>query len=86
VPFANRLNDLCALEVKEAEEGDVLRPARALVAPGDFQMLLRNTAGRHSVSVKTVSRVSYQRPSVVDVLYSSVRSRKRLKTARSEFY
>jgi len=69
--FANRLNDLCALEVKEAEDGDTLRPGRALVAPGDFHMLLRNSGGRYSVIVKTGPRVCYQRPSV-DVLFSSV--------------
>ena len=69
--FANRLNDICALEVKEAEEGDMLRPGRALVAPGDFHMLLRKNGGRYSVNVKTGPRVCYQRPSV-DVLFSSV--------------
>jgi two-component system chemotaxis response regulator CheB len=69
--FATRLNDLCAMEVKEAEDGDELHPGRALVAPGDFHMLLRNTGGRYSVNVKTGPKVCYQRPSV-DVLFSSV--------------
>ena len=69
--FAHRLNEICALEVKEAEEGDVVRPGVALVAPGDFHMLLRSAGGRYYVSVKTGPRVSYQRPSV-DVLFSSV--------------
>ena len=69
--FANRLNEICALEVKEAEEGDLLRPGRALVAPGDFHLLLRKTATSYSVSVRTGPRVCYQRPSV-DVLFSSV--------------
>jgi two-component system chemotaxis response regulator CheB len=69
--FATRLNDICAMEVKEAEDGDALRPGRALVAPGDFHMLLRNTGGRYYVNVKTGPRVCYQRPSV-DVLFSSV--------------
>jgi two-component system chemotaxis response regulator CheB len=69
--FANRLNDICELEVKEAEEGDAVRPGRALVAPGDYHMLLRNSAGRYWVSVKTGPRVCYQRPSV-EVLFSSV--------------
>jgi two-component system chemotaxis response regulator CheB len=69
--FANRLNDLCAFEVKEAEDGDVLGPGRALVAQGDFHMLLRSTGGRYTVNVKTGPRVCYQRPSV-DVLFSSV--------------
>jgi two-component system, chemotaxis family, protein-glutamate methylesterase/glutaminase len=69
--FAMRLNDLCTMEVKEAEDGDELRPGRALVAPGDFHMLLRNTGGRYSVIVKTGPKVCYQRPSV-DVLFASV--------------
>jgi len=69
--FANRLNDICQFEVKEAEEGDAVRPGRALVAPGDYHMLLRSSSGRYWVSVKTGPRVCYQRPSV-DVLFSSV--------------
>jgi len=69
--FANRLNDLCAFEVKEAEDGMALRPGLVLVAPGDFHMLLRKSGGRYSVEVKTGPRVCYQRPSV-DVLFSSV--------------
>jgi len=69
--FANRLNDLCALRVKEAQDGDELRSGLALVAPGDFHMVLRKNAGRYSVNVKTGPRVCYQRPSV-DVLFQSV--------------
>src|ERR1035438_10054624 len=69
--FAKRLNDLCAMDVKEAEDGDTLRTGLALIAPGDFHMLLRHSGGRYYVSVKTGPRVCYQRPSV-DVLFSSV--------------
>jgi len=69
--FANRLNDLCTLQVKEAQDGDELRSGLALVAPGDFHMVLRKNAGRYSVNVKTGPRVCYQRPSV-DVLFQSV--------------
>ena len=69
--FANRLNEICALEVKEAEEGDALFPGRALVAPGDLHMLLRKSGEGYRVSVKTGPRVCYQRPSV-DVMFSSV--------------
>jgi two-component system chemotaxis response regulator CheB len=59
------------MEVREAVDGDIVRPGLALIAPGDFHMLLRNSAGRYSVTVKTGPRVCYQRPSV-DVLFSSV--------------
>ena len=69
--FAKRLNDLCAMDVKEAEDGDTLRSGLALIAPGDFHMLLRHAGDRYYVSVKTGPRVCYQRPSV-DVLFSSV--------------
>ena len=69
--FAGRLNDLSAIEVREAADGDMLHPGLALVAPGDLHMLLKKTGGRYSVAVKTGPRVCYQRPSV-DVLFSSV--------------
>jgi two-component system, chemotaxis family, protein-glutamate methylesterase/glutaminase len=69
--FASRLNDLCALEVKEAADGDAVVPGRALVAPGNFHMLLRKAADGYRVQVKDGPQVCYQRPSV-DVLFSSV--------------
>jgi len=69
--FANRLNSISALKVKEAEDNDTLQPGVALVAPGDFHMLLRKTGGRFRVIVKPGPKVCYQRPSV-DVLFSSV--------------
>jgi two-component system chemotaxis response regulator CheB len=69
--FANRLNDICAVRVKEAEDGDAVEPGTALVAPGDFHMVLRKSGGRYFVNVKTGPRVCYQRPSV-DVLFLSV--------------
>ncbi len=69
--FADRLNANCAFEVKEAADGDELRPGLALVAPGDHHMLLRKSLGRYSVQVKSGPRVCYQRPSV-DVLFFSV--------------
>ena len=69
--FAKRLNDICAMDVKEAEDGDTLRSGLALIAPGDFHMLLRRSGGRYYVSIKSGPRVCYQRPSV-DVLFSSV--------------
>lgn len=69
--FANRLNEICAIDVKEAQDGDTLRTGLALVAPGDFHMLLRKREGGYFVKVKTGPRVCYQRPSV-DVLFLSV--------------
>jgi two-component system, chemotaxis family, protein-glutamate methylesterase/glutaminase len=69
--FANRLNEICPMEVKEAADGDVLAPGRALVAPGNFHMLLRKSAEGYRVQVKDGPQVCYQRPSV-DVMFSSV--------------
>ncbi len=69
--FAGRLNELCRIEVREAQDGDTLHPGLALVAPGDFHLLLRKSAGRYFVNVKPGPRVCYQRPSV-DVLFVSV--------------
>ncbi len=70
--FANRLNDICSMEVREARQGDTLTPGCALVAPGNFHMLLRKShAGLFYVTVQDGPRVCYQRPSV-DVLFNSV--------------
>jgi len=69
--FAERLNRICQLEVREAVDGDQLHPGLALVAPGDFHMLLRKRPGGYCVSVKDGPRVCYQRPSV-DVMFRSV--------------
>ncbi len=68
--FAERLNKVCACEVKEAETGDTLAPGRALLAPGNFHMLLDRTPAGYRVTVKDGPLVCYQRPSV-DVLFRS---------------
>jgi len=69
--FACRLDEMCQIDVKEAEDGDTLRSGLALIAPGDFHMLLRKSGGRYFVNVKTGPRVCYQRPAA-DVLFFSV--------------
>lgn len=69
--FADRLNQICPMEVKEASDGDTLAPGRALVAPGNFHMMLRGSADGYRVQVKDGPPVCYQRPSV-DVMFSSV--------------
>jgi two-component system chemotaxis response regulator CheB len=70
--FANRLNSICPLEVKEAQNGDAVTRGRALIAPGNFHMLLRGSpASGWRVTVQDGPRVCYQRPSV-DVMFSSV--------------
>ncbi len=69
--FAERLNHLCAIEVKEARDGDAVIPGRALVAPGNFHMLLRSNGRGYYVQVRDGPQVCYQRPSV-DIMFSSV--------------
>ena len=68
--FAGRLNDLCAMEVKEAEDGDAVSPGRVLLAPGNRHMLLTRSGAVYQVNVKDGPLVSRHRPSV-DVLFKS---------------
>ncbi len=68
--FAERLNSLCALEVKEAQDGDSVVTGLALIAPGSYHMLLRRSGARYFVQVKNGPPVHHQRPSV-DVLFNS---------------
>jgi len=69
--FAQRMNQTCAMEVKEASDGDLVGPGRALVAPGNFHLLLRKCDGAYRVAVRDGPLVCYQRPSV-DVMLTSV--------------
>ncbi|MCC7496806.1 MAG: chemotaxis response regulator protein-glutamate methylesterase [Bryobacterales bacterium] len=69
--FANRLNDTCPMRVKEAEDGDALEPGLALIAPGNFHMVLRRAGTGYRVQIKSGPLVCYQRPAV-DVLFHSV--------------
>src|SRR5579875_163716 len=71
--FARRLHQLCKFEVREAENGDLLRPGLALVAPGDFHLVVRRCGAHLRAFIKQGPRVCYQRPSV-DVLFESVAS------------
>jgi two-component system chemotaxis response regulator CheB len=68
--FAKRLNGICAVEVKEAEQGDLVRAGRVLIAPGNFHMALHRTAQRYTVNIVDGPHVSRHRPSV-DVLFRS---------------
>ncbi len=69
--FADRLNTLCAMEVKEAEEGERVIPGKALIATGNRHMLLRRSGAMYYVQVKGGPLVHHQRPSV-EVLFNSV--------------
>ena len=69
--FAERLNQNCALEVREARDGDRVAPGLALVAPGGQHMLVRRSPSGYITRLKGGPAVHYQRPSV-DVLFHSV--------------
>jgi two-component system chemotaxis response regulator CheB len=68
--FANRLNELCAFEVREAVDGDRLCPGLALVAPGNFHLLLSRQGDHHVVRVVGGPPIWHQRPAV-DLLFKS---------------
>jgi two-component system, chemotaxis family, protein-glutamate methylesterase/glutaminase len=68
--FANRLNDLCQLEVREARHGDDVRPGLVLVAPGGHHMVLRWVGNHYVVELNDGPPVHHQRPAV-DVLFDS---------------
>ncbi len=68
--FAERLNGLCQITVKEAKDNDSVSTGTALLAPGNYHMLLRRSGARYHVEVKTGPMVHHQRPAV-DVLFKS---------------
>ncbi len=69
--FADRLNALCKITVKEAEEGDRVMTGQALIAPGSHHMTLMRSGARYLVRLNLNDRVNRHRPSV-DVLFRSV--------------
>ncbi|MBF0223913.1 MAG: chemotaxis response regulator protein-glutamate methylesterase [Desulfobacterales bacterium] len=69
--FAERLNSLCEIKVKEAEDQESVANGKALIAPGNFHMLLKRSGSRYYVEIKKGPLVHHQRPSA-DVLFKSV--------------
>ncbi len=69
--FANRLNSLCEMEVREAKHGDELAPGLALVAPGGRHLLVRWNGARYVAYLNDGPTVHHQRPAV-DVLFDSL--------------
>lgn len=68
--FADRLNSQCRIEVREAADGDELRPGLALIAPGNFHLLVRRGSHGWIARVSTGPMVWHQRPAV-DLLFKS---------------
>jgi two-component system chemotaxis response regulator CheB len=69
--FAQRLNDLCRIKVKEAEDGDELKPATAYVAPGGRQLTLQRNVGRARILVRDSDPSMFYKP-CVDLAFESV--------------
>lgn len=69
--YAERLNRLCAMNVKEAQDNDVVVPGQVYIAPGDCQMRLVNIGGIYKLRCRDTEKVSGHCPSV-DVLFESV--------------
>lgn len=69
--FADRLNPLCQIEVREAKDGDRVIPGLALIAPGGKHMALKRNGAIYAVEVYDGEPVNRHRPSV-DVLFRSV--------------
>ena len=69
--FAQRLSETCKIEVREARDGDVVQPGRALVAPGNQHLLVARRSDGYHALVRPGPAVSRHRPSV-DVLFRSL--------------
>lgn len=69
--WADRMNQICRISVKEAEDGDSVLPGHALIAPGNYHMTLVRNGARYSVRINQDSPVNRHRPSV-DVMFDSV--------------
>lgn len=68
--FAKRLDEICVITVKEAQDNDTVIRGRALIAPGNRHMLLKSSGARYYVEIKDGPLVARHRPSV-DVLFRS---------------
>jgi two-component system chemotaxis response regulator CheB len=71
--YAERLDRLCRVRVKEAEDGEMVRPATVYLAPGNFHLLVRMRGKDVFLKVAQGPKVQHQRPAV-DVLFESVAS------------
>src|ERR1035437_4876482 len=69
--FSQRLDEVCQIEVKEAQDNDRVLPGRALIAPGGKQMTMKRSGALYHVEVRSAPPVNRHCPSV-DVLFRSV--------------
>lgn len=69
--YAESLNEICAMKVKEGEDGELVMPGKALIAPGNRHMELSRSGARYFIKIKDGPLVFHQRPSV-EILFNSV--------------
>ena len=69
--FADRLNNLCEIEVRECRDGDSVLPGMALIAPGNHHIVVKRSGARYYAAIKDGPPVFHQRPSV-EVMFNSV--------------
>ena len=68
--FAERMNSLCSITVKEGKNGDSLIPGQAIIAPGNYHMSIRRNGAMYCVETNQEAPVHHQRPAV-DILFDS---------------
>jgi len=68
--FAERLNSLCSITVKEGKNGDSLIPGQAIIAPGNYHMSVRRNGAMYRIETNQEAPIHHQRPAV-DVLFDS---------------
>ena len=69
--FAQRLDSLCKISVKEAEDGERILPGHAYIAPGDYHLLVKKSGANYVTALSSGEPVNRHRPSV-EVLFRSV--------------
>lgn len=69
--FAERLNQLCNITVKEAEQGDLVRGGCALLSPGGMQMLVKPVGGRQQITLRAKQAGEIYSP-CIDLTFSSL--------------
>jgi two-component system, chemotaxis family, protein-glutamate methylesterase/glutaminase len=68
--FADRLNSICNITVKEGAHGEIITPGKAIIAPGNKHLMIRRSGAKYSVEINEGPLVNRHRPSV-DVLFRS---------------
>jgi two-component system chemotaxis response regulator CheB len=68
--FADRLNQICPMQVREARDWDVVKPGLALLAPGGYHMLIKWEGAQYQIHLNQGPPLHHQRPAV-DVLFDS---------------